>query len=225
MKDNKPKTEITELKTKKESPTKEYHKLIQYVGDWNGEVGKIKILGNIHRNILGVDKVGRLRPYHDLAFFMLLAKQYNLNPLKNEIYATYQKTGDLEKLIPIVSIHGLRALARRAKNPTYAYTGKARIDYKDDKIDSATVEVFGYFGDPRSGIVKVGEYTAYFEEFVRYKKDGTPNKMWTLMPKVMLIKCAEANALRMAFNISGIYIEEEINDGDSSIIEDETIAE
>lgn len=223
--EDKPKTEITELKTKKGSVAKEYRNLVQYVGDWNGDVSKTKVLGNIHKNILGTDNLGRLRPYSDLAFFMLLAKQYNLNPLKNEIYATYQKTGNLEKLIPIVSIHGLRALARRAKNPTYAYTGKATIDYKDEKIDSATVEVFGYFGNTQSGIVKIGEYTAYFEEFVKYKKDGTPNKMWTLMPKVMLIKCAEANALRMAFDISGIYIEEEVNNGDSSIIEDEAIAE
>ena len=34
----------------------------------------------------------------------------------------------------------------------------------------------------------------------------------------MLTKCAEANAIRQAFDISGIYIEEEISREDEQII-------
>ena len=47
------------------------------------------------------------------------------------------------------------------------------------------------------------------EEFEKHKKDGSINAMWSKMPRVMLAKCAEANALRASFGLGGIYIEEE----------------
>lgn len=199
---------------------KKYSEMASYVGDWGNGLNKTRLVENIHRNLLGVDKMGRLRPIEDLAFFLLQARQYGLNPLKNEIYATYQFDRGTEKLVPIPSIHGLRRLARQAKMPTYAYTGKAVYEYADDartKLDSATVEVFGYFSDPTI-IQKVGEFTAYMEEFEKHKKDGSINAMWSKMPRVMLAKCAEANALRASFGLGGIYIEEEIVGSDDKIL-------
>lgn len=217
--------EQSSLKVAKSSVKKEYAGIAKYVGDWALGLNKEKVLGNIHRNLLGVDKMGRIRPIEDLAYFMLVCSQYNLNPLKKEIYAVYQRTkvnGQwVEKLEPIVSIHGLRQLARRSKNPTYAYTGKAVFDYKDAekiKLDSATVEVFGRF-DGSFEAVKIGEYTAYYDEFAKthanddeYGKYRAGDAMgtWKTMPRVMLAKCAEANAIRSIFDIGGVYVEEEI---------------
>lgn len=217
--------EQSSLKVAKPSVKKEYAGIAKYVGDWALGLNKEKVLGNIHRNLLGVDKMGRIRPIEDLAYFMLVCSQYNLNPLKKEIYAVYQRTkvnGQwVEKLEPIVSIHGLRQLARRSKNPTYAYTGKAVFDYKDAekiKLDSATVEVFGRF-DGSFEAVKIGEYTAYYDEFAKthanddeYGKYRAGDAMgtWKTMPRVMLAKCAEANAIRSIFDIGGVYVEEEI---------------
>lgn len=195
---------------------KKYSEMASYVGDWGDGLNKTKLVGNIHKNLLGVDKLGRSRPLEDLAFFLLQARQYGLNPLKNEIYATYQSVNQggqwVEKLVPIPSIHGLRRLARQAKMPTYAYTGKAVYEYLDEaktKLDSATVEVYGYFSDPNQ-IQKVGEFTAYMEEFEQHKKDGSTTAQWRRMPRVMLAKCAEANAIRASFGLGGIYVEEEI---------------
>ena len=218
-------SEQSSLKVAKPSVKKEYAGIAKYVGDWALGLNKEKVLGNIHRNLLGVDKMGRIRPIEDLAYFMLVCSQYNLNPLKKEIYAVYQRTkvnGQwVEKLEPIVSIHGLRQLARRSKNPTYAYTGKAVFDYKDAekiKLDSATVEVFGRF-DGSFEAVKIGEYTAYYDEFAKtHANDDEYGKYragdaigtWKTMPRVMLAKCAEANAIRSIFDIGGVYVEEEI---------------
>ena len=217
--------EQSSLKVAKPSVKKEYAGIAKYVGDWALGLNKEKVLGNIHRNLLGVDKLGKIRPMEDLAYFMLVCRQYNLNPLKKEIYAVYQRSkvnGQwVEKLEPIVSIHGLRQLARRSKNPTYAYTGKAVFDYKDAekiKLDSATVEVFGRF-DGSFEAVKIGEYTAYYDEFAKthasddeYGKYRAGDAMgtWKTMPRVMLAKCAEANAIRSIFDIGGVYVEEEI---------------
>lgn len=194
---------------------KEYNSIAKYVGDWGEGLNKTKLIGNIHKNLMGVDSLGKARPIEDLAFFLLVAKQYNLNPLKNEIYATYQrvKQGNqwIEKIVPIPSIHGLRKLAREAKNPSYAYTGKADLEIDDKgEIVSATVPVYGRFGSSVEA-VKVGEYTAYMEEFAKLTKDGEKTKQWRTMPRVMLIKCAEANAIRASFGIGGIYVEEEID--------------
>lgn len=218
--------EQSSLKVAKPSVKKEYAGIAKYVGDWALGLNKEKVLGNIHRNLLGVDKLGKIRPMEDLAYFMLVCRQYNLNPLKKEIYAVYQrsKVGGqwVEKLEPIVSIHGLRSLARRSKNPTYAYTGKAVFDYKDAekaKLDSATVEVFGRF-DGSFEAVKIGEYTAYYDEFVKthsnddeYGKYHAGDAMgtWKTMPRVMLAKCAEANAIRSIFDIGGVYVDEEMS--------------
>ncbi len=217
--------EQSSLKVAKPSVKKEYAGIAKYVGDWALGLNKEKVLGNIHRNLLGVDKMGKIRPIEDLAYFMLVCSQYNLNPLKKEIYAVYQRQNVngqwIEKLEPIVSIHGLRSLARRSKNPTYAYTGKAVFDYKDaekTKLDSATVEVFGRF-DGSFEAVKIGEYTAYYDEFAKthanddeYGKYRAGDAMgtWKTMPRVMLAKCAEANAIRSIFDIGGVYVEEEI---------------
>lgn len=229
-------SEQSSLKVAKPSVKKEYAGIAKYVGDWALGLNKEKVLGNIHRNLLGVDKLGKIRPMEDLAYFMLVCRQYNLNPLKKEIYAVYQRTkvnGQwVEKLEPIVSIHGLRQLARRSKNPTYAYTGKAVFDYKDAekiKLDSATVEVFGRF-DGSFEAVKIGEYTAYYDEFAKthvnddeYGKYHAGDAMgtWKTMPRVMLAKCAEANAIRSIFDIGGVYVEEEMSS--SSRVETEVI--
>lgn len=225
-------SEQSSLKVAKPSVKKEYAGIAKYVGDWAMGLNKEKVLGNIHRNLLGVDKLGKIRPMEDLAYFMLVCRQYNLNPLKKEIYAVYQRTkvnGQwVEKLEPIVSIHGLRQLARRSKNPTYAYTGKAVFDYKDAekiKLDSATVEVFGRF-DGSFEAVKIGEYTAYYDEFAKthasddeYGKYCAGDAMgtWKTMPRVMLAKCAEANAIRSIFDIGGVYVEEEMSSSGNRI--------
>ncbi|MCL2095079.1 recombinase RecT [Candidatus Saccharibacteria bacterium] len=224
---------MTNKLEKKPTQDQMYRKMADHIGDWADGISKTSILRTIHKNILGLNKLGHGRPYEDLGYFLLVARQYNLNPLKKEIYAVYQNTNVngnwVETLEPIVGIHGLRTLARRAKNPAYAYTGKAVFTFKDEQLDSATVEVFGRFGD-NANAVKVGEYTAYWEEFAQKKKspkagESPYRSQWAKMPRVMLAKCAEANAIRACFDIGGIYIPEEIGsedfktltDGDDSI--------
>lgn len=212
-------TLTTADKAKLRKQTRRYKEISAYVGDWGIEVDKAKLVRDIHKNLMGVNKLGKLRPYEDLAFFLMIAQQYQLNPLKKEIYATYQREQKgkewVEKITPIVSIHGLRKSARRAKNPTYAYTGKAELGFKENgDLDSSTVPVFGRFENDNT-IVKVGEYTAYYDEFVKTKTDKDTGEAyatgkWKNAPRMMLTKCAEANAIRMSFDISGLYIEEEI---------------
>ena len=110
-------------------------------------------------------------------------------------------------------------MARKSTTPRYTHTGAAELEFsKDDpsQIISATVPVFGIFSSGVSAIsagvtpVEITRYTAYFDEFARHKKNGDLNSMWRSRPRMMLTKCAEANAIRQGFDISGLYIEEEI---------------
>lgn len=188
----------------------------------NTKVSKERMIATVHRSILGLDKKGQLRPINDLKLFFAQAGQYGLNPFKKEIYATYvwDSSRGREELTPIVSIHGLRKLCRKGSMPTYTHTGVAVIELDDEgKIVSATVPVFGYFKPGE--IVEITRFTAYYDEFVRKKKDGTITKMWREKPRLMLTKCSEANGLRQGFDISGLYIEEEISN--ETVIEGEVV--
>ena len=189
----------------------------------NTRLSKEKMIATIHKSILGLDKQGQLRPISDLKLFMAQASQYGLNPFKKEIYATYMWDSQKgESLTPIVSIHGLRKLARQGG--VYTHTGAAEVTMSDDgkTIVSATVPVFGQY-NKTDAPVEVTRYTALFEEFVKTNKEGKPTSTWAKMPRLMIIKCAEANAIRQGFDISGIYIEEEV--ASSNIIEGEEVTE
>lgn len=178
----------------------------------NTKISKEKMIATVHRSVLGLTKTKEARPIEDLKLFLVMCNQYSLNPFKKEIYATYvwDSNRGREELTPIVAIHGLRKICRGSKMPTYTHTGAAEVEMSEDgkTIISATVPVFGHFGDGKP--VEITRYTAMFDEFARTNKEGALISNWARMPRVMIVKCAEANALRQGFDISGIYIEEEI---------------
>ncbi len=204
-----------------------YKELVPYAAGMlsdNTKISKEKMIRSLHISVLGLTKNGMGRPMEDLKIFLIQANQYGLNPFKKEIYATYvwDSNRQRDELVPIVSIHGLRKLARSSVSPRYAYTGTAVVETDTEgNIVSATVPVWGTFSDGKP--FELTSYTALYTEFVRLKKDGKPNKIWSEKPRMMLIKCAEANAIRQAFNISGLFIEEEI--ASNSVVEGEVIEE
>lgn len=179
------------------------------ISNAENEKQTLSLIATLHKSVLGLTKTGEMRPISDLRVFMAIANQYGLNPFKKEIYATYiwdsNRRG--EELMPIVSIHGLRKLAR--KGGVYTHTGAAEVKKDGDKLLSVTVPVFGRW-DNTSTPIEVTRYTAYYDEFVRTNREGQPMSNWKTMPIVMLTKCAEANALRAGFDIAGIYVEEEL---------------
>ena len=64
----------------------------------------------------------------------------------------------------------------------------------------------------RKGVTHPVVFTAHYEEFARYKKDGSLQPSWAKMPIIMLRKCAIANAIRQAYPdcVGSIYIPEEM---------------
>lgn len=126
------------------------------------------------------------------AAFLLVAKEYDLNPLTKEIYAFPAKGGGIQ---PIVSIDGwLRMINQHPQ-----MNGMEFQDVVDEKgkLTAITCRIF------RKDREKPTEVTEYMEEC---KRSTEP---WTKWPARMLRHKATIQAGRYAFGLSGIYDEDE----------------
>ncbi|MEC9244624.1 MAG: recombinase RecT [Pseudomonadota bacterium] len=137
------------------------------------------------------DKNGKVPSREEFAAFLLVAKEYNLNPLTKEIYAFPAKGGGI---VPIVSIDGWVNLINSHK----ALDGIQFDMEHDDKglLISCTCKIHR---KDRSHPVEVTEY------LVECKRNTEP---WQMQHRMLrhkaLIQCA-----RYAFGFSGIYDEDE----------------
>lgn len=144
----------------------------------------------------------------ELALFLYTAKRTGLDPLARQIHAVKRWDSVLGREVMAIQtgIDGYRLVADR----THKYAPgdiELLFDSKGGLLGAtACVKklVEGTWIDVKS--------TAYFDEYVQKKKDGTFIAMWKKMPRVMISKCAEALALRRAFpaELSGVYTEDEL---------------
>ena len=172
--------------------------------------------------------------------FMHVAAQLGLDPLRKQIYAfVFNKDKpDSRRMSIVVGIDGFRSVAKRSgeyrpdtRAPRFTYD----LELKNDAINplglvSAEVSVFQWSHDAWHEVTAV----AYWDEFAPivdggdwqenergkrfFKKDGTrmldPKKdAWRKMARIMLSKCAEAQAIRRAWpeDLSAIYSDEEMD--------------
>ena len=126
------------------------------------------------------------------AAFLLVAKEYRLNPLTKEIYAFPGKGGSIQ---PIVSIDGWMRMINNHPD----FDGMEFVDQVDDgKLVSITCKMFR---KDRAHPISVTEYMAEC-------KRGTDT--WNKWPARMLRHKAAIQAARYAFGFSGIYDEDEV---------------
>lgn len=151
----------------------------------------------------------------ELQMFLSTATRLQLDPMAKQIWAVKRWDSTLKALVMAVqiSIDGFRTIADRTKH--YSPGGKTRYTYDGKSLVSATVTIKKLV---RSEWHEVEE-EAFLEEHQQLTKEGNPNAMWAKMPRTMLAKCAEARALRRAFpaDLSGVYVPEEIGDGEYGI--------
>lgn len=144
----------------------------------------------------------------ELAMFLHLAKAYELDPflkelvfIKRRIWNDYKKSYD-EIPTMMVSRDGLLAIAHRSG----AFDGMETNALYDEKKNLTGAECTVWnksFSHPIKAKV-------LFKEYAAYKKDGSLQALWGTKPTTMIQKVAEAQALRKAFNIKGVYIHEEL---------------
>lgn len=160
------------------------------------------------------DTVAKGTTDDEFKLFMYMAKKSGLDPLAKQIHALkrWNSQANREVMSVQTGIDGYRLIADRTgalagiDNPVLEF-------YENGFIQAATVTVYKIVQGLRVGF----SATAYYDEYVQTKKDGSPNAMWSKMPKSQLAKCAEALALRKAFpnDLSGIYTHEEMQLADS----------
>ena len=157
----------------------------------------------------------------EFALFLYVAKNTGLNPLLRQIHAVKRWDSKLEREAMAIQtgIDGYRLIAERTgkyapgREPEFAHG-------EDGDLVSATAYVKKMTAD---GTWHEVPATAFYDEYVQTKKDGTPNIMWGKMPHSQLAKCAEALAIRKAFpsETAGVQGEEEMGQAEN-IIEGQT---
>ena len=151
----------------------------------------------------------------EFALLCHMSKVYNLNPLKKEIWAV--KYANNPALI-FVGRDGLLKIAHSTKKfGSMETTCDVEVQDPNAKVQfkraislpvSATCTIW------RNDYDKPFKTTVYFDEYNRGMA------LWKEKPKAMLMKVAEAQCLRRAFEVSGVYIPEEMPPKDSIEVEE-----
>ncbi len=150
----------------------------------------------------------------ELQLFVATARRLQLDPFAKQIYAVmrWDSRAGHKVMVIQISIDGQRSLADRTGNyvpgpaPTFACNAAGDV-----------VSATAYVKKWSHGEWHTVEGSAWFDEFCETTKDGQLTQMWREKPRVMIGKCAEAQALRRAFpaEMAGAYNDAEVGDGDA----------
>lgn len=151
-----------------------------------------------------------------------LAKRRNLDVEAKQIFfVPYTDKQGRRTVVSQTSIDGFRLIASKSGKYGGSVDPKLTVKFKDgtkavlsheeydpseiDHIISGTISVINTdFPQPQTA-------TALFKSYCK-QYNGNPTGLWATMPDVMILKCAEALALRKAFpqDLSGIYTSDEM---------------
>lgn len=157
------------------------------------------------RDILGL----RDHTPAELMLFAMTANRLGLDPFARQIYSVKRqdrRSGRARQTIQ-TSIDGARGIAERTGN----YAGSPAPEFgptKNGYPEYARVTVLKLIGGQIVGTTR----DAFWSEYAP-SDPGSGAGLWKRMPRVMLAKCAEMQALRAAFPLalSGIYSAEEMD--------------
>lgn len=152
----------------------------------------------------------------EFEIFLMACAKTQLDPFMRQIYAVKRKAkkpdGSWGETMTIqTGIDGYRLIAERTG--CYAPGPEPTYKLEEGKLMSATAYIKKQTKDGTWHEVSASAYT---DEYCQKKYDGSPIGMWATMPRTMLAKCAEAQALRKAFpaEMSGVYTKEEMQQAD-----------
>lgn len=146
----------------------------------------------------------------EFAVFLELAKRYNLDPFKRQIFFLPDRRQNEPGKI-MVSHAGLIHIAHNSDQwagmKTFIITkdGEERL-VVDNPDDIAGAVCYVYRKDWKEPLI----HAVSFQEYFKPSRTDYPGA-WERMPQTMIKKVAEAGALRRAFDLGGLYIEEEMD--------------
>ena len=171
--------------------------------------------------------------------FISYCQSLQLDPRRRQIYAlVYNKNKpDKRKMSIIVGIDGFRSVAARTgcyrpddEEPRFEFDPGAKGPSNPLGLVKATVKVFQHSHGswfPVSGVAYWDEFAPVKEEWAE-GEDGkrrptgkkAPDGKWATMPRIMLAKCAEAQALRKAWpdSFSSVYAPEAMDQASLDVL-------
>lgn len=123
--------------------------------------------------------------------FKWIAKSFELNPFKREIYAVTYKDRDWNINLSIVT--GYQTYIDKATASWLLDWREVNTDYKDNQISWATIVIY------RKDMRHPFKRSVSLNEFVGTKKDWSMTQMWSKMPEFMIKKVAIWQWFRLAF--------------------------
>lgn len=145
----------------------------------------------------------------EFAVFLELAKRYNLDPFKRQIFFLPDRRQNEPGKI-MVSHAGLIHIAHSSNQwagmKTFIITkdGEEQL-IVDNPDDIAGAVCYVYRKDWKEPLIHAVAFREYF------KQNNSRMGPWYTMPQTMIKKVAEAGALRRAFDLGGLYIQEEMD--------------
>jgi len=158
----------------------------------------------------------------EFEIFMMACVKTQLDPFMRQIYAVKRKAkkpdGSWGETMTIqTGIDGYRLIAER----TGCYAPGPEPTYVMDQQGNLTSATAYIKKQTRDGTWHTVSASAYSDEYMQTFTDKSTGEkkatgMWGNMPRTMLAKCAEAQALRKAFpaEMSGVYTKEEMQQAD-----------
>lgn len=148
----------------------------------------------------------------ELKIFLYLAKQYDLDPFKREIWFT--KYGNQTNIM--TSRDGYLKYAQ--SHPEFGGLISFVVHEGDEfQIDAAEYKITHKFGTRRGRII--GSWARCdrknkrpFISYVSFEEYNQNNIIWRKYPSAMIQKVAEVFVLKRAFGINGLVTKEEIGD-------------
>lgn len=161
--------------------------------------------------------------------FIEVARRVGLDPFRKQIHAVVYNKDDPKKrkMSIITAIDGFRAVADRSlkyrpgeDEPEIVYDERAK-DPKTNPlgIERAVVTVYKYGPDGQWHPIKAAAHWSEFAPLKEIWRNGQPSGEfelpfgnWRKMPRVMIAKCAEAQAIRKGWpeDLAGVYAQEEM---------------
>jgi len=152
--------------------------------------------------------------------FLDIAARHQLNPLTGEIWAAKMpgRNGEPGKLTTIVGRDGFLAIANRNADFEGMDFDIVRENDTFRKLADGTYEhTFDMSGGKDRG-KPIGAYAVVYRRgrrptpfFAPWAEYNSGRNAWKSNPTAMIIKCAQANALRLAYNLSGLYSDAEMD--------------
>lgn len=139
----------------------------------------------------------------EVRLMLYQAKTYKLDPLLKQIWAIKYQEGKPASIF--AGRDGFLAIAHQSGQ----FDGMESGSVQNDKGELIGARATVWRKDMKHPFV----VTVKLNEYARKYADTVPKefRIWDIKPETMIIKVAESQALRRAFNISGIYSPEEMD--------------